>query len=66
MTRVFEHNGKRLGDPDPNASAEDAVSMLSAKDSELTNAKLSGPSERMGSDGPEQVYNLKTSYGHKG
>lgn len=66
MTRVFEHNGKVLSDPDPHASAKDAVAMLAAKDSALTNASLSEPSERMGSDGPEQVYTLKTSYGHKG
>jgi PRTRC genetic system protein C len=39
LTRIFEHNGTEIPDPNPSASIREVQDMLSAQYPELANAK---------------------------
>lgn len=62
LKRVFIHDGNRLPDPDPSASAERAVELLSLAHAELNNAVVDAPVAKDG----ELHYKIKVNIGSKG
>ena len=62
LKRVFIHDGKKLVDPDPSASAERVLELLSMVYPSLNNAVVDAPVARDG----ELQYKIKVNIGSKG
>jgi PRTRC genetic system protein C len=67
IQRRFNYNGMVIHDPNPNASLEDVVKVLSATYPEMTSAKMD-PSTTIRADDGSQIhtFNVKVATGSKG
>lgn len=67
IQRRFNYNGMVIPDPNPNASLEDVVKVLSHTYPELTSAKLD-PSAQIRDESGSQIhtFNVKVATGSKG